>query len=266
MRDTSGINSLYLFMVIGLLLAIITVSCAKKYVSAGPVTPDGPWRLLYSKELNDLERKAEGGDIDAIRCLYEYYVFKDSEKAVVLARKGAKLGDAALTHLLGITLVTFEDSKGNAEGITALKTAADQNYSSAQTALADCYQFGKGVPKNLLEAENWFRKAAMQGDRIAMVDVVRLLTRRASDISILSEAYGWTFLILKRTPSWVSQAFIDNVRVWQQRISFKAEGFGIDERTLISRAEEWARKEDVNIPMTEPVVGWPPCKYFDMRR
>jgi len=229
-----------------------------------PVTPEGPWRVLNPKELNDLERKAEGGDIDAIRCLCDYYVFKDSEKAVIFARKGAKLGDAALTYLLGITLVTFEDSKENAEGIAALRKAANQNYSLAQKALADCYEYGKGVQKNLTKAEKWFRRAAIQGDRIAMVEVVRHLTVRARDISTLTEAHGWTLLILKRVPSWVKQSFVDKVYLGQDRILAKAEGFGADKKTFISRAEEWARREDVNIPMTAPVVGWSPCKYLDM--
>jgi hypothetical protein len=234
-------------------------------VEEKPVSGPAWIAKITAKELNDLERKADRGDIEAIKCLYHYYVFKDSDKAVIWARKGDRLGDVGLSYELGIMLVMSNDSREKAEGITVLEKTANQSHPRAQKELAWCYEYGKGVPKNPLEAERWFRKAAMQGDTIAMVEVVRHLTDRARDISTLTEAYGWTLLALKRTTSKVSQPFRDKINWAQRDILTKAKGFGADERQFISRSKEWARKEDVNIPMTDPWdISERPCKYLHM--
>ena len=236
-------------------------------VKEEPVSGTG-W-VLSEKEVKDLERKAEGGDIEAIWCLFNYYTvgFENSKKALFWARKGARLGDAKLRYNLGLDLVNSDDPKEKAEGVAALKESANQNYTLAQKTLAHRYEQGRGVRKNLLQAEKWFRKAAIQGNRIAMVEVVRLMAARARDIATLSEAYGWTLLALKRTPSWVRQPFIDKVRLAQWDILTKAKGFGADEKQFISRSEEWARKQDVNIPMTDPEdVNESFCKYLNKER
>lgn len=45
--------------------------------------------------------------------------------------------------------------------------AAEQGDSDAQSSLGFCYQDGKGVPKDDIAAAKWFRRAAEQGHRLA---------------------------------------------------------------------------------------------------
>ena len=41
--------------------------------------------------------------------------------------------------------------------------AADQGHAEAQCALARCFAYGLGIPKNYVESAKWYRKAAEQG-------------------------------------------------------------------------------------------------------
>lgn len=45
--------------------------------------------------------------------------------------------------------------------------AAEQGNADAQLALSHLYYHGRGVPKDLVEAAKWYRKAAEQGDASA---------------------------------------------------------------------------------------------------
>ena len=44
------------------------------------------------------------------------------------------------------------------------KMAAETGLATAQINLAECYEKGKGVTKNLAEARVWYQKAAEQGN------------------------------------------------------------------------------------------------------
>jgi TPR repeat protein len=41
--------------------------------------------------------------------------------------------------------------------------AANQGLASAQYNLGICYEYGKGVMKNIFKAKEWYKKAADQG-------------------------------------------------------------------------------------------------------
>ena len=222
-----------------------------------------PGKPLSAKEIRELEEKGDKGDREALACLFDYYIYENRNKALLWARKGDKLGDARSRYLLGGLLVVCNDPKDRAEGITVLKKAADQDYFLAQDMLADIYEEGEVVQKDLLMAEKWFGKAAMQGSTTSMLELVRLMTDRATIMRTLSEAYGWTFLMLKRTTSKWSQPFVDKIHEAQREIIKKAKGLRIDEKKVISGAESWAKKQDVNVPMVDPMDRpEPECKYW----
>ena len=50
------------------------------------------------------------------------------------------------------------------EAVKWFRKAAEQGDASAQTFLADCYLFGRGVAKDETEVLTWFRRAAKQDD------------------------------------------------------------------------------------------------------
>ncbi len=220
-----------------------------------------PGKPLTEKELRELEEKGNKGDKEALACLFDYYIYEDYDRALFWARIGDKFNDARSRYLLGGILVDSNNPNEQKEGVALLKKAAEQNYWLAQTVLARLYKDGKVVQKDFRETEKWFRKAALQGVRHSMLALCELMTNRAKDISTLSEAYGWTFLMLKRTTSKWSKPFIDEVHEAQHKIIKKAKELKIDEKNVISCAESWAKKKDPAIPMTEPFE--PRCKYWN---
>lgn len=49
---------------------------------------------------------------------------------------------------------------GGATNIEALKTAAEGGDADAAYKLGDAYFHGRGVPKNFVEADTWYKKSA----------------------------------------------------------------------------------------------------------
>ena len=54
------------------------------------------------------------------------------------------------------------------ENIPALRKAAEAGNVEAQVKLAEYYYDGTGVEKNFAEAARWYKKAAAQGNTVAM--------------------------------------------------------------------------------------------------
>ena len=46
--------------------------------------------------------------------------------------------------------------------------AAEQGHACAQFNLGECFKYGIGVEEDLDEAEEWFHKASVQGDTLAI--------------------------------------------------------------------------------------------------
>ena len=85
-------------------------------------------------------------------------------EAVRLYRKAAEQGNAAAQCYLGYC---YEFGKGVTKDLTEAvkwyRKAAEQGEVTAQCNLGYCYENGIGVPKNYSEAVKWYRKAAEQG-------------------------------------------------------------------------------------------------------
>ena len=223
-----------------------------------------PSKHLSAKELKGLEEKGNRGDVEAIACLFEYYMYEDRKEAVLWARVGDKYADAKSRYHLGLLLVSSNDAREREDGIIAWKKSAEQNYFLAQDELARLYENGKVIKKDLRMAEKWYGSAAMQGDPSAMRELVRLMTDRAKDISTLSEAYGWTFLMLKRATSKWSQPVVGKTHDAQRAIVRRAKDSGVDEKQVLSRAEAWAKKQDSKVPMSDPMDRQKSrCKYWE---
>lgn len=213
-----------------------------------------------AEKLRELERRADTGDIEALRCLADEY-FSDKEKSLDLSRRGAKLGDAEFQYRVFVALGKSSNPKERTEGLNALKDAGNQNYVVAQWNLAFLYEQGEIVTKNLNIAEKWYRKAAIQGDIPSLFDLTRLLTVRSSKFSALEEAYGWTVIILKRVR--VKKNKLDtDTQLLQARILEKVKELGADEKDFVSRAEAWAKVHDRDIPIGDPRArgSWSRCK------
>jgi len=208
--------------------------------------------LFNAQELSELEKQADNDDIEALRCLFEHYA-EDYDKSVIVARKGAALGDAKFRYNLYVLLSVRNNPSHRQEGLKALRSAAEQGEVYAQSSLARLYERGaEGTQRDLSLAEKWYEKAALQGSVTSMVSVAHLKADRASNRSTLSDSYGWTLLFLKRTPVQKSQ-LVDRIRKVQGDILVKIKKLGVNEKVFIAEARARASKIDRKIPMNDPI-------------
>jgi clan AA aspartic protease (TIGR02281 family) len=61
--------------------------------------------------------------------------------------------------------------KNDVEAVKWFRKAAEQGYAAGQTCLGVMYENGRGVPENDAEAARWFRKAAEQGYAAGQTDL-----------------------------------------------------------------------------------------------
>jgi TPR repeat protein len=99
--------------------------------------------------------------------IYSGGVPEDLAEAVRWYRKAADQGIAEAQRKLGIMysyMDTYTDRMGvpedDAEGVRWLRKAADQGDASAQFYLGKCYDYGKGIPKDYVQAYMWYNLAA----------------------------------------------------------------------------------------------------------
>jgi TPR repeat protein len=89
----------------------------------------------------------------------------DNRKAVDLMKRAADLGDAVAIGNLGTFymkgLVSGQPEPAKAAAL--FKRGAEMNEPWSMFFLAQCYVLGQGVPKNELEARNYYRAAAERG-------------------------------------------------------------------------------------------------------
>lgn len=99
-------------------------------------------------------------------------VESDLLKAKIWAKKAADQGDKGAINILeeiekrlsGISTDTAENSQAR---IDDYKKHAEHGNTNAQINLANAYQDGNGVPKDLVKAAYWYSKAAEQNDKDA---------------------------------------------------------------------------------------------------
>lgn len=140
---------------------------------------------LSSKELKQLEKRAEAGDIQACKDL-SYHFCEDDELMAKWDKKAADLGDAESKYRYGSFLIS---NKRYSEGINYITHAAEQGYWFAQYVLGNKYSTGEHVEKNINYAAYWLNKAANQGEVIAMIDLSKLYIENYDDKKHLNESY-----------------------------------------------------------------------------
>ena len=84
-----------------------------------------------------------------------------------MASEGAELGDATAQCYLGNCYQSGRGVlKNDVEAVKWYRKAAEQGDVSAQLCLGICYQSGTVVVKNEVEAYKWYLLAAAQGDEV----------------------------------------------------------------------------------------------------
>ena len=93
-------------------------------------------------------------------------VKKDVAGGMVLLRSAAKGGESEAHFELGKRLMQSKNEQEQKEGASHFAAIAATNR-HAQVGLAYCYLHGRGVPQNRQKAEEWFEKAAKNGEPVA---------------------------------------------------------------------------------------------------
>jgi uncharacterized protein len=105
------------------------------------------------------------------------------------AGRGLRLACVAcLVIALGISVFPAASLSSD---ISELIEKADKGDAEAQTALAERYQKGEGVPKNDAEAAKWYRKAAEQGNPDAQVNLGLMQANGQGGPRDYGEAVEW---------------------------------------------------------------------------
>ena len=100
------------------------------------------------------------------------YVRQDKKEGVKFYEYAAKLGLAMAQYNMGVTTTNPRQS------IAWYLAAAKQGYGHASSNLGDLYARGRGVRKDLDEAERWYETAIQQGWTAAQAALTRLRNQR----------------------------------------------------------------------------------------
>jgi hypothetical protein len=106
----------------------------------------------------------------------------------------------------------YEEGRGVAQDLVEAarwyRKAADQGNAAAQNRLAGCYKTGRGVDRDAVEAMNWFRKSAAQGNPEAQTFLLGLAYFQGGlETNKHAEAFKWLRKSAKQGNA-LAQAFL----------------------------------------------------------
>jgi TPR repeat protein len=178
-------------------------------------------------------RAASAGHAEAEFLLYKCFsegcgVAADKLQAATWLRKSAEAGFAvaecalAVRHYDHSGYVPFNYS----ETVKWFRKAAFQENAGAQCGLAECYEYGMGVPRDPIQAVFWFQAAADRGDETAQLNIGNFYRDGSHGFPRdLVQAYKWLKLASDkmRCIKMVEGAFIpatcDGVKVVESQMS-----------------------------------------------
>jgi len=130
------------------------------------------------------KRAVELGNVEAMVRLARLFlrgegVTADTEKALELNRQAAARGHSVAQ--INVAHILSKTSGDRDEIFRFTKLAADQGFTDAETNLAQLFEDGFGVEKDLAEAMRWYARAAAKGDEKAIAAVAELKSLQPPD-------------------------------------------------------------------------------------
>ncbi|MGB7971655.1 MAG: tetratricopeptide repeat protein [Candidatus Deferrimicrobiaceae bacterium] len=113
------------------------------------------------------------------------------EKVKVASAAGRGLRLACIVCLVIVLGISVFPAASSSADVSELVEKANKGDAEAQTALAERYQKGEGVPKNDAEAAKWYRKAAEQGVPDAQVNLGLMQANGQGGPRDYGEAVEW---------------------------------------------------------------------------
>ena len=153
----------------------------------------GARRAFFRRKLKDLEARAQGNDVEAMRNLGVLLLGRDKREAATWLKKAADAGDARAQVELGRLKATVRgvDSESR-EAITLFREAARSGNADARFELFLIYRSGKlGEQRSPVVATDWVNDAASAGHPRAMYHLARALERGTHRPKDRAQAVAW---------------------------------------------------------------------------
>jgi TPR repeat protein len=156
----------------------VEARCSSQNRAANPVrfflthvcaVPALRWQKSASKgnaqALNNLGTMYHNGGVPGVE--------QSFAKAIYFFREAASRGYAEAQFNLGASYYKGGQGveKSHPLAVASFKGAAEQEHAGAQFFLAQCFQFGHGVPQDYTAAARWYRRAASNGHATASLNV-----------------------------------------------------------------------------------------------
>jgi TPR repeat protein len=113
------------------------------------------------------------------------------EKVMVVPAAGRGLRLAGIVCLVVVFGISVFPAAASSADLSELVEKANKGDAEAQTALAERYQKGEGVPKNDAEAAKWYQKAAEQGNPDAQANLGLMRANGEGGSRNYGEAVEW---------------------------------------------------------------------------
>ena len=152
------------------LLCVFAInSLAGCYSSSQVVTKDETQTEPGSRKTDDMQTRLKAGEAERYSGFMskessETYYSENCPKQLVFWQQAAQQGQAIAQSLLAGCYVYGKGiAKDGTQAVAWLRKAAEQGYAPAQYNLGVAYANGKDIAKDETQAVMWFRKAAEQG-------------------------------------------------------------------------------------------------------
>lgn len=202
---------------------------------------------LSDQAIADLESNSERGSADSALKLFFYYTEDCSccdEEALKWLRRAAELGHARGKFILYKTLISTGDNKNRSEAILNLGQSANLGYIYAVSEIGHIFLEGKVVEKDRIKAEEWYKKASLQGDPHSIKALTELLIEKADRTSLIN-AYAWSLVLDKK---YQSDPLYGKVAIEQQNnIVIKARECKFDVVSIISESNTLTKQLDIQM-------------------
>jgi TPR repeat protein len=185
-----------------LFLMVLLAGCVNR--SRRPVSDQGTW-LDASADLSRGDRiklatQARNGDAEAAFRLHDYHSIAhyNEIKAMQWLGLSARLGFVPAQYYYGFRLSKSKSAADNREAVRWFKVAAEAGDPTAQRALGEALQSGRGTAVDLRQARKWYEKAAKAGDSTAAEKLMQFLSMGDGGPPDRVMAYAWADLIYSR--------------------------------------------------------------------
>ncbi len=173
--------------------ALFTLLLALASIISGYAQNEKTATTLSPKELRQLTKKADKGDLNSMVQLYRYYANEEHQDTLLLVKylqRAADAGDAEAQTSMGASIMQgiYGLSVDTDRALYYTRKAANQGYNSAIYNLGLFYFNGEGVEKDIDKASSYFKQAAMQGNAAAQFFYGACLS---IDSTSTDQAYFW---------------------------------------------------------------------------